>query len=175
MISEKMIQSLNNQIALEGYASFLYLSMACWCEEQGLAGCAAFMRRQSGEEREHKLRIISYLHEVGAKAIVPGIPQPPASFESIRALFEQVYAHEQKVTRSIYDLINQATGEQDHATLHFLQWYVAEQREEENLMRSLMDRIRLIGDGPMSLYYIDKEVEKMNNAQEAEEAKEQSS
>ena len=172
MISEKMIQSLNNQIALEGYASFLYLSMACWCEDQGLAGCAAFMHRQSGEERNHKLRIINYLHEMGAKAIVPGIPQPPADFESIRSLFDQVYAHEQKVTRSIYELINQANAEQDHSTLHFLQWYVAEQREEENLMRSLMDRIRLIGEGPMSLYYIDKEVESINKAQQAAEAEE---
>ena len=61
MISEKMESALNNQIALEGYASFLYLAMASWCDKEGLEGCAEFMHRQSEEEREHMLRIFHYI------------------------------------------------------------------------------------------------------------------
>ena len=39
MISKKMTDALNEQIALEGYASFLYLSMATLCGNEGLDGC----------------------------------------------------------------------------------------------------------------------------------------
>lgn len=164
-----MEQALNEQIALEGYASYLYLSMASWCDKEGLEGCAQFMHRQSTEERQHMLRIFSYLSEVDGHALAPAIPQPPHAFESVKALFEQVYAHEQKVTASIYKLVSLSKEEGDHATDHFLQWYVAEQKEEEALMRTILDKIRLIGDGPQSLYYVDLEVAKLNGAaQEAE-------
>ncbi|MFN7118818.1 MAG: ferritin [Saprospiraceae bacterium] len=165
MIPKKIEDSLNQQIALEGYASFLYLSMASWCDFEGLEGCANFMHRQSAEEREHMLRIFNYMSEVDARALVPAIAQPPYQFDSIKQIFEQVYAHEQKVTASINELVTLSLEEKDHATSQFLQWYVNEQREEESLMRSILDKIKLIGDGPQSLYYIDKEVEKINNRQ----------
>jgi len=165
MISPSMTQALNNQIALEGYASFLYLSMASWCDQEGLEGCAQFMHRQSDEEREHMLRLFSYLSEMDAHALAPAIEQPPHEFNSVREMFEQVYAHEQKVTAAINQLVTLSTEEQDHSTLNFLQWYVEEQREEEALMRHILDKIRLIGDGPQSLYYIDKEVETINASQ----------
>ncbi|HRD81038.1 MAG: ferritin [Saprospiraceae bacterium] len=172
MISKTMENALNTQISLEGYASFLYLSMASWCDKEGLQGCAAFMHRQSDEERQHMLRIFHYISEVDGHALAPAIAQPPHSFESVHKLFEQVYAHEQKVTASINELLSLAYKDNDHTTLNFLQWYVTEQREEEALMRGILDRIKLIGDGPMSLYYIDKEMEKINKAELAAEAAE---
>ena len=164
--------ALNDQIALEGYASFLYLSMASWCDIEGLEGCAQFMHRQSEEEKEHMLRLFHYMSEVGGHALTPAIQQPPHHFESVRALFEKVYEHEQKVTSSIHNLVAISVEEKDHTTHNFLQWYIEEQREEEALMRTILDRIKLIGDGPQSLYYIDKEIEKINSAQEAAEAAE---
>lgn len=173
MISTRMEQALNEQIQLEGNASFLYLSMASWCDRQGLSGCASFMHRQSAEERAHMLRIFHYISDVDGKALAPGIAQPPAEFDSVRALFEQVYAHEQKVTASIHKLLDISTEENDYTTQNFLQWYINEQREEEALMRTILDKIRLIGDGPQSLYFIDKEVEAINAAAASAEAGEE--
>lgn len=169
MISDKMTTALNEQIVLEGYASFLYLSMASWCDKKGLDGCAQFMHRQSSEEWEHMLRLFRYLSEVDAHALTPAIAQPPHEFESVRALFQQVYEHEQKVTRSIHQLMHLANSENDYATVNFLQWYIAEQREEESLMRSILDKIDLIGDGPQSLYYVDKELTRINAEELAKE------
>ena len=83
-----------------------------------------------------------------------------------------VYAHEQKVTKSIHNLVDLSNKEVDYTTLNFLQWYITEQREEEALMRSILDKIKLIGTGPMSLYYIDKEIQKLNNVEMAAEAAE---
>jgi ferritin len=173
MISKSMEKALNEQLVLESYASYLYLSMSAWCETQGLEGCGRFMLRQSEEEREHMLRIFHYIHEVDGHAIVPEVKQPPTQFESIRKLFEEVYAHEQKVTASIHDLVAKSYEEKDHTTLNFLQWYIEEQREEEALMRTILDRLKLIGDGPMTLYYIDKEIEKVNKEVAAAEATEE--
>lgn len=170
MISKKMEEALNQQIAFEGYASFLYLSMATWCEHLGMSGCAKFLHRQSNEERMHMLKIFQYLGDVDGFAETPGIKQPPREFESIQAVFKQVYEHEQKVTQSINKLITLANKENDYSTQTFLQWYVNEQREEESLMRTVLDRIRLIGEGPQSLYFIDKEIDALNQATAAAEA-----
>jgi len=162
MISQNIENALNKQIELEGYASFLYLSMASWCEKNGLPGCALFMHRQSEEERLHMLKIFHYMADVDGFAITPGIPQPQAEWPSVKSMFEQVLEHEQKVTRSINVLMDLSIKENDHTTQNFLQWYVQEQREEESLMRFIIDRINLIGDGTQSLYYIDKEIEEIN-------------
>ncbi len=167
-----MEAALNKQIELEAYASFLYLSMASWCDKEGLNGCSAFMHRQSDEERAHMLRIVHYISEIDGHALIPGIQTPPNEFESIQNLFMMVYAHEQKVTKSIHNLVDLSNKEVDYTTLNFLQWYITEQREEEALMRSILDKIKLIGTGPMSLYYIDKEIQKLNNVEMAAEAAE---
>ena len=75
-----------------------------------------------------------------------------------------VYTHEQKVTNSINQIVTLSNQENDHATHLFLQWYVGEQQEEEALMRTILDKIKLIGSGPQSLYYIDQEIDKTNKA-----------
>ncbi|MEO0339685.1 MAG: ferritin [Bacteroidota bacterium] len=173
MISQSMTDALNKQIELEGYASFLYLAMASWCDQEGMEGCSKFLHRQSEEEREHMLRIFQYLSDVDAHAIVPAIPQPPKEFESPQEVFKQVYAHEQKVTAAINGLVKLSNEENDHSTNVFLQWYVTEQREEEALMRSILDRIKLIGTGGQSLYFIDLEMEKINAATAAAEEAEE--
>ena len=88
MISKKMTKALNQQIELEGSASFLYLSMATWCGNEGLEGCAKFMHRQSAEEREHMLKIFEYMGEVDAIALTPSIAQVPHKFDSPQKMFE---------------------------------------------------------------------------------------
>lgn len=173
MISQKMIDALNEQIGLEGYASFLYLSMASWCDKEGLEGCTKFMHRQSAEEREHMLRIFGYLSEIDAHALTPAIAQSPHEFESVQAMFREVYAHEQKVTNSIHKLMTIAISENDYTTHNFLQWYIEEQREEEDLMRKILDKIKIIGNGPSSLYYIDNEIAAINAMELAEEETEE--
>lgn len=168
-----MEKALNNQLALEAYASFLYLSMSSWCDQEGLSGCYEFMSRQSTEEHEHMMRLFNYINETDGHALVPSIKKPPHNFKDIRKMFQQVYEHEQKVTKSIHDLVALSSEEKDHTTFNFLQWYVEEQREEESLMRTILDRIKIIGNGAQSLYYIDKEIEKINIDEAKKEAAEE--
>ncbi len=172
MLSTKIEKALNAQIAMEGYASMNYLSMASWCDQEGMEGCARFLYRQSEEEREHMMRLVHYVNEADGKALIPAIKKPQMTYKSVQALFNAVYKSEQKVTAAINEIVALCYTEKDHATLNFMQWYVEEQREEEAMVRGILDRIKLIGGGPQSLYYVDKEVDKINKQLAAAEAAE---
>jgi ferritin len=171
MLSEKMVKALNDQIGMEGYASFFYLSMAGWFDHKSMKGCAAFMYRQSAEEHMHMMKLFHYVLEMDAHAVSPGIKAPIVEFADVKSVFEETLGHEQRVTKSINDIVDMAIKENDHATYAFLQWYVTEQREEENLIRTILDKISMIGHGAQSLYFIDKELEAINQAQVAVEKK----
>lgn len=167
MLNEKIYKALSSQVQMEWQSSAAYLAMATWCDKEGMNGCADFFYAQSDEERVHMLKILHYISEMDEHAIVPAVTQPQSDFDSIQVLFKQVYEMERGVTNSIHGLLSLCQQEGDHATMNFLQWYVTEQREEEAMMRNILDRIRLIGEGGQSLYYIDKEVEKINIARAA--------
>ena len=48
--------------------------------------------------------------------------------------------------------------ERDFTTQNFLQWYVSEQIEEEALARTIMDKLRLIGNDKGGLYLFDRDI-----------------
>lgn len=169
-LSPQMQHAINNQICNEGYASNFYLALAYWCDDQALEGCKKFFMRQSDEERLHMLKLYEYMSESGVQPITPAIEQPPIKYNSVQEAFQKVFEQERSVTLSIHNLLKLALDENDYNTQHFLQWYVDEQREEEAVIRTILDRIKVIGEGGQSLYYIDKEVDKINMQVVASEA-----
>jgi ferritin len=161
-LKKTVLDLLNQQLEYEGYASSFYLGLAFWCDDQALEGCKSFFLRQSEEERMHMLKIYEYIAESNEYPLTPAIPQPPREFESIQKVFEQVLEQERKVTAAIYRIVDACYKESDYMTLKFMEWYVEEQREEEATIITIIDRIKVIGKGGQSLYYIDKEVDKFN-------------
>nr|WP_228550637.1 non-heme ferritin [Endozoicomonas sp. OPT23] len=161
MLTQKMVDKLNEQINLEFYSSNLYLQMASWCESQGLDGCNEFLRRHAQEEMEHMQKLFNYVNETGAMAVLGAIEAPPHKFESVRDVFLRTYEHECEITRCINELANTAFEEKDFSTFNFLQWYVGEQHEEEKLFKGILDKIDMIGVDGKGLYFIDQEVAKV--------------
>ena len=161
MLSQKTIDRLNQQINLEIYSSHLYLQMSSWCAHRSLDGCAAFLSQHADEEMAHMRRLLNYLQETGAYAIISGMQAPPTDFGSLTKMFEQIYEHEQVVTSKINDLVHLANTEPDYATLQFLQWYVTEQHQEEFLFKSILDKINLIGTEGQGIFFIDREIANM--------------
>jgi ferritin len=158
MLSQSMIDRLNEQINLEMFSSHLYLQMSSWCAYKSLDGCANFLSQHADEEMIHMRRLFNYLQETGALAILGGMDAPPREFDSLTEMFEKIYAHEQFITGKINDLVHLANMEPDYSTLQFLQWYVAEQHEEEFLFKGILDKIKLIGIEGQGLFFIDREV-----------------
>ncbi len=158
MLSESITKALNEQVALEGSSSQYYLAMASWAENNGLNGVSNFLYRQSDEEREHMLKLIRYINERGGKAIIPALSEPPREFDSLPNIFEQVLSHEVNVSKEINNLVGTCLNERDYTTHNFLQWYVAEQIEEEALAKSILDKLNLIGNDKGGLYLFDRDL-----------------
>ncbi|NDB36367.1 MAG: ferritin [Flavobacteriia bacterium] len=156
--------ALNDQICKEASSSQYYLSMASWAESNGLSGTAYFMYAHSDEERFHMLKLVKFVNERGGRAIVPAIAQPPSEFESVQRMFELLLQHELTVTQSINELVDICLKEKDYTTHNFMQWYVSEQMEEEALARSILDKLRLIGNEKGGMYIFDREMLDIANA-----------
>lgn len=158
MLSDKMEKALNEQVTWELYSSYFYLSMSSYFESISLAGCAQWMRAQAQEELYHAIKIYDFINERGGRAIMESIDKPPSEWDSPLALFEDVLAHEQKVTGLINDLVNLALDERDHATNIFLQWFVSEQVEEEDTVGGVLDKFKLIGEDKSGLFALDQDL-----------------
>lgn len=161
MLSPQVSKALNKQIELEGFSSQYYLSMASWAETQGLNGVSAFLYHHADEERMHMLKLIRFVNERGGHGVVPALKQPPTTFKSVKAVFEEILKHEMKVTADINGMVDATLKEKDYTTHNFLQWYVSEQIEEEALARQIVDKLKLIGDDKGGLYFFDRDLEAM--------------
>ena len=153
-----MLDALNEQINAELYSAYLYLSMAAYFNGVSLSGCARWMEAQALEELSHAMKIYEFVNERGGRVTLSAIEAPPSSWESPLEVFEAVYAHEQKVTSLINDLVNLAIEEKDHATNNFLQWFVKEQVEEEASADAIVQKLKLMGEAKGGLFMLDREL-----------------
>lgn len=157
-IPEEVTEKLNQQISQENASSFAYLSQAVWCDRKGFQGAAKFLYKQSSDERDHMLRIVSYLNELEATVQLPteqkGVLK--ASYPSLHAIFTEVLENETKVTASIHTILDYVLQVKDYRTFSFLQWFLEEQREEERVSQRAIELFDIMGkDGGVGLYHID--------------------
>ncbi|MBS0001185.1 MAG: ferritin [Cyclobacteriaceae bacterium] len=152
---------LNKQIMMEGMSSAHYLSMASWCDMKGYTHSAQFLYNHSEEERMHMLKLFHYVNDAGGHAIQPGISNIKHKFNTLREVFEDVLSHEINVTKSINQIVDHCFNVKDFATMNFMQWYVAEQREEELIARRALELFKIIGEEGIGLWTIDQEIGKL--------------
>ena len=130
-MKKKILKSLNEQINAEMFSSYLYLSMEAYFQSISLKGFAAWMRVQAQEEMMHGMKFYDFVNERGGKVTLEAIAKPETTWATPLAAFEAVLKHEEHVTSLINNLVDLAISEKDHASNNFLQWFVAEQVEEE--------------------------------------------
>jgi ferritin len=158
-MNSRVEKALNDQIQKEAFSSQFYLAMASWSEANGLNGTAKFMYAHSDEERFHMLKLIKFVNERGGCAEIAGVTTPPKEFTDLKNVFESLLKHEILVTESINNLVDICLQEKDYTTHNFVQWYVSEQIEEEALARTMLDKLRLIGDHQGGMYLFDRDLE----------------
>ena len=139
MISEKIVKALSQQIMEEELASRIYLAMASWCDANAYPGAAKFLYSHTNEEREHAEKILKYINYRGGHARLLPLPEVDNDFKDVRDVFEKAMEHEIYITKCINDLYELAIAEKDYGTQVFLQWYIEEQEEEEDLFQSILD------------------------------------
>ena len=161
MIDSTIEEALNGQIEMEARSSHFYLAMASWAENQGLNGTAEFLYRHSDEERQHMLKLVRFVNERGGKAQIPSLASPQSEFSGLQSIVASLLEHETKVTASINDVVDLCLSRKDYTTHNFMQWYVAEQIEEEALARNILDKLALIGSDKGGLYLFDRDLEQL--------------
>ena len=158
MLDKKMEKALNKQINAEFYSAYLYLAMAADFADKGLAGGQNWMTVQAQEEVSHAMKIYDFVVERGGAVTLTAIAAPQTAWEHGGwPMFDDALKHEQKVTGMINKLVDLAIELKDHATNQFLQWFVAEQVEEEASAQEQVDKVALAGEAPGGLYVLDKE------------------
>jgi len=160
MLKKTVEDALNKQLNAEMYSSYLYLAMSAYMETLTMRGFARWLRIQSKEELTHGMKFYDYLIEAGGTVKLVAIDAPKTSWKSVAGVFDQVYAHEQKVTGLIQGVMDIALKEKDYATQNFLSWFAKEQVEEEANACEIVAKIKMIGDIPGHLLYLDHELGK---------------
>ena len=158
MLSTNVVKLLNDQMNLEFYSSNLYLQMSAWCAYKGYFGAAKFLSAHAAEEMGHMRKLFTYLNETGAIATIETIKEAPHEFHSLQQVLEITYEHEKLITSKINELVAKTFEEKDYSAFNFLQWYVAEQHEEEKLFSGILDKFDIIGNDGKSIYLIDKDL-----------------
>ncbi|MBQ9245647.1 ferritin [bacterium] len=158
MINEKLEKAFNDQINKELYSEYLYLAMKLHFQQLNLQGFVNWFNVQVQEEHAHAMGMIDYLDERGGCCVLEAIDKPVIEGKTILEIFEQVLKHEEFVTSRINHLADVAEEVKDRAALHFLEWYLKEQVEEEASVNGVLATLRLIGDDKKALLMIDKDL-----------------
>jgi len=155
MITKAMQDAMNDQIQKELFSSYLYLSMAAYFEDKNLPGFANWMRKQADEERGHGMKIYDHLIERGGRVTLKAIEAPKTDWKSSLEVFEEVAAHEAKVTASINALYELALKEKDYPAQVMLQWFISEQVEEEKNAAEILANLKLIEERGTAVLMLD--------------------
>ncbi len=144
--SESLMAAMNRQVGYEMGASMQYISVASYFATESLDELARFFYRQADEERDHAMKFVHFLADAGATLEIPEVPAPRTGLGSAEECVALALAHEEKVTRQIYDLVEIAREDKNYIALRFLDWFVDEQFEEVTLMGSLLQVVRRAGE-----------------------------
>ena len=158
MAAEKLNEALNMQLKEELKSAYLYWAMAADFEAKNQKGFAGWFKAQAGEEMIHVMKIYGFLYERLSKAELPALEKPQASWSSPLEAFEAALKHEKFITGCIHSLYKQAKDLGDYAGEVFLQWFVNEQVEEEANADEVVQKLQTLGNQPMALYLLDKEL-----------------
>ncbi len=157
-MDQKVMDLLNQQVNKEFYSAYLYLDMANYYISMELDGFGNWYTIQAQEERDHALLFMQYLQNNGVRVTLDAIAKPDRAFHTPLDPLEVAAEHERYVTALIHAIYDAAYGVKDFRTMQFLDWFVKEQGEEEKNADSMVNKFKLFGDDPKSLYLLNQEL-----------------
>jgi len=157
-LSEKITKLLIEQIKNELESSQLYRSMSCWMDKNRLIGGNKLFFKYADEELEHMRKIYNYLFEKNADSETTETSKPESNFKDIRDVLEKSLEHENKVMEQWNNIANVSLEEKDNDTYIFSQWFITEQREEQEKITDLLFKL----DQDMPTWRIDEVFEEMS-------------
>lgn len=157
-LDERLEAALNAQVTMEYGAAYAYFGMSAWFEAEGLPGMAQWMRAQAAEELTHAEKFYQFILDRGGRIDLGPIEAPQADFDASIDVFRMSLEQEQAVTASINNLYAMAVELKDFASLPLLDWFVAEQVEEESTVGQVIDDLARAGDAGHTILMLDREL-----------------
>mgnify|MGYP001206615247 CR=1 FL=1 len=158
MLREKVQIALNKQLNAEFYSAYSYLALAAYLEDLDLRGFAHWMKIQYQEELLHADKIYVYINNRDGRIKLQPIGSPQEEWQSPLEAFEFALQNECKLSGDIYEVVDLALKERDHATHAFMQWFVNEQVEEETVVRDIISDIKRVIESKDGLFLIDRDL-----------------
>lgn len=156
-MDKKLKERIDEQVKLEYESAFIYMGMAIYFSEKGWDGFSHWMYKQYKEEMEHAEEMMQFLLRMGQTPVLGDIAAARKDYNGVLDVFETSYAHEQKVTRSIHEIVSMAIECKCYATENFFRKFVDEQVEEEETVSSIVDRLK-IAKGDAGYLHVDYEL-----------------
>ena len=147
IVSDAAVALLTTQIGHEMFAHYEYTAISSWFACKGLDGFACWASKQACDEVGHAKKVLNFLIELDINPTLPAIEAATAQFESVAKAVAAIMLREKGVTANWRAIGVQALTDQDMATLELSQWFIKEQMEEENLVKTILQRIEIAGEG----------------------------
>lgn len=143
-ISDEMEKILNQQVTNEAWNAEIYLAYGSWADDKGMAGLSNYLFRHSKEERDHMMKFMQHIMQRGGRVKIDQIPKPLKDPKDLEDCLNKLFEAEVDNSKAIYKILDLALEEKDWPSWNFLQWFIKEQIEEENMVTELMDRYNLL-------------------------------
>ena len=154
-MKQNVIAAVTQQIQNEQSNAHTYHNVALYFEKMNLRGFAAWMNKQSADERGHADKFITHLINRGVAVALGALPAPPATFASPLDAVQATLELEERTTVAIHKLYELAKQENDCALEVLLHWFINEQVEEEQSATELVEWMTHLHKSPGSLYMFD--------------------
>lgn len=157
-LTDALEAMFNDQITLEFKASMVYRQLAIEMEIRDLPGMAAWLRHQADEEIVHANKFIDHVADRDNHPEIGSITAPQVEVDSVLDAFQAAYEHEQIVSEAIRKLYRATEEAGDLDSRPLLNWFLAEQIEEEATVSEIVGRVELINDDGPGLLRLDEEL-----------------
>ena len=166
-MNDRLAEALNAQITHEFNASYIYLGMSAYFESLDLDGFAGWMRAQSAEEWGHGMRIFDHLAARDVDIVLAPLVKPKTGYDDPKAAIASpaeaamggdpaaALAAEQGNTRAVNALYAKAIECGDYQAKSLMDWFVNEQIEEEDTVRTLLSQLKIAGSDGAALLILD--------------------
>lgn len=146
LASPRLLSAVHQQVGNEMHASLQYVAIASHFAAENLPRLAAFFYRQAEEERDHAMKFVHFVVDVGGRLAIPPIAAPRAEFASAAQAVALALDWERTVTEQIYRLVDIAREDRNYIAQRFLDWFVTEQLEEIKTMSTLLSLVERAGE-----------------------------
>lgn len=155
IISQRIIDLLNQRIQREELSARIYLAMHVWLEDKAYMNSAKIWRKNYEEELSHAQWARDYLLSLDIKPKTPPLEQVPEEYESLGDVIRKSLEHEILITQECQALAKACMEEGDFLTYTLAHKYVAEQKEELERSFNMANLLEIYGEDKLSLALLD--------------------